>query len=72
MTVITNPERKEVQALFLRGHCRLFKVEMTHSKMTASDLRRKVSHVTGNQYKRGEWDAMITDLSAIISETGMI
>lgn len=67
MTMITNPSDPSVQAIFLRGHCRMYRVGMKHSTLTPTRLRSLVERVTGEKFKRGAWDDMIAALTKVIS-----
>jgi hypothetical protein len=69
MTVIENPARPEVQAIFLKAHLKLAKVGMRHSTLTKTDLLRKASAVTGKKYSsRSAEDLVraIADLQMIV------
>ena len=69
MTTITNPADRVVQAIFLRGHVRLLAAGMKNSRLSGTEILKRVSDVTGNKYKRGQYDAALSDLQAIIKET---
>ena len=66
MTTITNPRDKRVQAIFLKGHCKLRAAGMNARGTTAAQCKAMAENVTGKKYKRGAWDEMVTDLQAII------
>lgn len=66
MTTIENPERPELQAVFLRAHCRMFAAGMKHSTLTGKQLLAKCSAITGKAYKRGQYNAARKDLQRVI------
>lgn len=69
MTVtITNPRDRVTQAIFLKGHARLYGLGMKHSQITGSQVLAKCEAVTGKKYKRGQYDLAVQDLQAIIDE----
>ena len=69
MTMILNPSRPEIQAVFLKSHLKLVKLGMTPPRGTnKTKLLSKASAITGYNYKRGQYDAAIADLQVIIDE----
>ena len=69
MTMILNPSRPEIQAVFLKSHLKLVKLGMTPPRGTnKTKLLSKASAITGYNYKRGQYDAAISDLQVIIDE----
>jgi len=69
MTMILNPSRPEIQAVFLKSHLKLVKLGMTRPRGTnKTKLLSKASAITGYNYKRGQYDAAIADLQVIIDE----
>ena len=67
MTIITNPGRDEVQAVFLRSALKLSQKGIMPSKgLTKKKLMSLASHITGNTYKRGQLDNAIYDLTSVI------
>jgi len=67
MTVIINPGRDEVQAVFLRSALKLSQKGIMPSKgLTKKKLMSLASHITGNAYKRGQLDNAIYDLTSVI------
>jgi hypothetical protein len=56
-----------VIAIFLKAHLRGMAAGMKHSRMSGKDLLAKATLLTGKPYKRGQYDAAITDLDAIIN-----
>jgi hypothetical protein len=68
MTTILNPAEPRVQAVFLKGHCRLFAAGMKNSRMTATQLRAKCAANTKKTYKRTTpWKEIIGDLEEVIN-----
>jgi len=67
MTMILNPARPEIQAVFIKQHLKLTKLGMTPPRgITKTKLLSKASAITGYNYKRGQYDAAIADLQVII------
>lgn len=66
--IIENPGRPEVQAAFLKSHLKLMKLGMKNSRISATEMLKKATSITGNKYKRGQFDQAIADLQSIISE----
>jgi|TARA_R110000782_G_scaffold256822_2_gene345999 hypothetical protein len=69
MTMTLNPARDEVQAAFLKAHLKMVKIGMLPCRgMTKTKLLAKAGAITGNKYKRGQYDAAIADLQTIVDE----
>jgi|TARA_B110000211_G_scaffold150236_1_gene170884 hypothetical protein len=67
MTMINNPGRDEVQAVFLRSALKLSKKGIMPSKgLTKTKLMKFASAITETNYKRGQIDDAIYDLTTII------
>lgn len=65
---LTNPgASNRFAAVMLRGHLRMLDAGMRNSRMSGTAILRKASEVTGNRYKRGQYQAAIADLTAIIN-----
>jgi len=69
MTMILNPARPVIQAVFIKQHLKLVKLGMTPPRGTnKTKLLSKAGAITGYNYKRGQYDAAIADLQVIIDE----
>lgn len=68
MVTIVNPAERGPQAAFLKAHLKLMKLGMKNSQTTSTQMLAKASALTGNTYKRGQYDAAIADLQAIVNE----
>lgn len=66
MTIIENPGRPEVQAVFLKSHLNMMKAGMRNSRITPTQMLAKASAITGIAYKRGQYEKAVNDLQAII------
>ena len=67
MTMILNPARDEVQAAFIKAHLKMVKVGMMPNRnVTKTGLLQAASAITGVKYKRGQYDAAISDLQVIV------
>lgn len=64
--IIENPARPEIQLVFLRAHLRLLAVGMKNSRLSGTELLRKVSAITGRAYRRGEYQIAIEDCNQIL------
>jgi hypothetical protein len=53
-------------AVLLRGHVKMLAAGMRNSRMSGKALLAKVSELTGNTYKRGQYDAALADLNQLI------
>ena len=52
MTLILNPKRKAVKAMFIKSHLRMMSVGMKHSSLTMTDVLKQASMITDKKYKR--------------------
>ena len=69
MTTIDNPrERRNIMAVMLRGHLRLFDKGMKNSRLSGIAVLKAASEITGKTYKRGQYKQAIADLTAHIEE----
>ena len=66
-TITIDPRQPGVQAAFLKAHLRMLSIGLKHSRMPAATILLKASALTGKPYKRGQYDAAIADLNAIIN-----
>jgi len=62
MTMIENPGRPEIQAIFLMYHLKLLNLGMKHSRLSGKQMLKKASSITGATYKRGQYRQAISDL----------
>jgi hypothetical protein len=69
MTTIENPrESYTFMATMLRGHLRLLLAGMRNSRESGTSILRKASRITGQPYKRGQYQQAIADLTAYIEQ----
>jgi hypothetical protein len=69
-TIITDPAGARVQAIFLKGHCRLLAAGLQPPRgVRKSDILRKAGAITGKTYKRGQYDVAATDLAKFLEES---
>lgn len=62
MTMIENPGRPEIQAIFLMYHLKLLNLGMKHSRLSGTQMLKKASAITGATYKRGQYLQAVCDL----------
>jgi hypothetical protein len=65
-TYIDGPDRASI-ALFLKAHLKMLSVGMTNSRFSGLDILKKASALTGKTYKRGQYDAALKDITALVS-----
>lgn len=68
MTTITNPRNPAIQAIFLKGNLRMLSRGFKHSRMSGVQALNIATQITGNTYKRGQYDKAISDLQTIIDQ----
>jgi hypothetical protein len=68
VTTIENPGRAKVQAIFLRAHLRLLAAGMKNSQLSGTQILAKAGQITGNTYKRGQYEQALADLTTYIKE----
>jgi hypothetical protein len=66
MTTITNPDRFEIQSLFLKQHLKLQMLGMKHSKLNKTQLLQKCSAITGKKYSNRNLQPAYDDMCAIV------
>ena len=64
MTTIINPTESRIKAVFVRAHLRMLAAGMRNSRMSGTQILRAATEITGNKYKRGQYNAAIQDLTA--------
>jgi len=64
--MLYNPTR--FGAVVLRGHCRMLDAGMRNSRLSGTKILAKVTQLTGQKYKRGQYKAAIADLNKLIEE----
>jgi len=67
MTIIENPSASRIQAIALKGHCKLMSLGMNHSRLTRTRALQLASQITGKTYKRGQHAIAASDLDAWIA-----
>lgn len=68
-TIIDNPgDNRRFQAVVTRSHLRLHALGMKHSRMPGTALLKHAAGLTGNKYKRGQYQQAVEDLTALIKE----
>jgi hypothetical protein len=66
-TTIENPgASNRFAAVMLRAHVRMLAAGMRNSQLSGTAILRKVTEVTGNRYKRGQYQAALADLNAML------
>lgn len=68
MTTILNPGDARIQAVFVRGHCRLMAKGMSARGVRKGDVLKRAGAITGKTYKRGEFNLAAEDLTSKIEE----
>ena len=68
MITIDNPQEPIVKAILLKGNLRMFLHGLKHSRMSGKEALQLTTNLTGNAYKRGQYDAAIADLVQIIKK----
>ena len=68
MTMITNPDSKQFQAILLKSHLKLLKLGMKHSKLSGTEILSRASVITGKSYKRAQYAIAIADLNTYLEE----
>lgn len=53
---------KRVQAVIIKGHCKLMALGMKHSSLNKTKVLKLAGEITEVKYKRGEHDKAVTDL----------
>ena len=66
MITIDNPQNPAIQAIFLKSHLRMLSHGFKNSRMSGLQILKLASNLTGNNYKRGQYDKAISDLQTII------
>lgn len=67
---ITDTSSPLVQAIFLKAHCRLLAVGMNPPRgLTKREVLDKVSKITGNKYRRGDYGKAADDLHVFIRKS---
>lgn len=69
MTTITDTRSARVQAIFLKGHCQLMAMGLTHSGLSKTKVLQLAGEITGKKYKRGQHGIAAADLKAFLEET---
>jgi hypothetical protein len=52
MSIILNPKRRAVKAMFIKSHLRMMSVGMKHSSLTMTEVLKQASMITDKKYKR--------------------
>jgi hypothetical protein len=52
----------------LRGHLKMLAAGMKNSRLSGKAILGKASELTGNKYKRGQYQLAIDDLNNLIKE----
>jgi hypothetical protein len=66
MTTITEPHLSvRFQAATLAAHCKMLAAGMRNSRLSGTAILAKVTQLTGQKYKRGQYKAAIADLTKI-------
>ena len=66
MSMIENPGSPVAQAIFLKAHLKMLVLGMRNSRLSGTKILAKVTAITGNEYKCGQYNMAIGDLEAII------
>ena len=67
MTTITDTRSQRLQAIFLKGHCKLVAAGMAPPRgVRKSDILKKAGAITGKTYKRGQYEQAAADLKEFI------
>ena len=64
MTIVL--DRRKITALYLRAHLMMLEAGMKNSRLSGTQILAKASEVTGQHYKRGQYQKAIDDLNVII------
>ena len=59
-------DQPKLAALFLRAHLKMLDLGMKNSRLSGAQILAKASEVTGQHYKRGQYQKAIDDLNVII------
>lgn len=62
-------EPLRLNAVFLRGHCRLMAQGMTHSRLSKTKVLQMAGDITGKKYKRGQHQQAYEDLTQFLNDT---
>lgn len=67
MTIVTDPARPTVQAIFLKAHLKLMKVGMKNSRVSQRGMLDKAADLTGKKYPNSKsgLDVAIADLEEL-------
>ena len=68
MITIDNPRDPAIRAIFLKGNLRMLSRGFKHSRMSGLQALTIATQITGNTYKRGQYDKAISDLQTIIDK----
>jgi hypothetical protein len=64
---ITTPQLSvRFNAAMLRAHCKMLAAGMRNSRLSGTTILAKVTQLTGQKYKRGQYKAAIDDLNKLI------
>ena len=67
MTTITEPHLSvRFQAAMLAAHCKMLAAGMRNSRLPSKAILAKVTQLTGQKYKRGQYQSAIADLTKIL------
>ena len=60
-------DQPKIAALFLRAHLKMLELGMKNSRLSGTQILAEASEVTGQHYKRGQYQKAIDDLNVIIN-----
>jgi hypothetical protein len=67
MTTIAEPHLSvRFQAATLAAHCKMLAAGMRNSRLPGKAILAKVTQLTGQKYKRGQYQSAIADLTKIL------
>jgi hypothetical protein len=64
-TYIDGPDSR-IRAVFIKAHLKMLSVGMTNSQYSGLAILKKASAITGKPYKRGQYEAALKDISALV------
>lgn len=68
MITITNPRDPVIRAIFIKAHLKAHIIGMKHSQMSGKEVLAHATDITGKPYKRGQYNAALTDIQSIIDK----
>lgn len=69
MITIEDTRSNRIQAIFLKGHLRLWAKGLRARGVRGGDLLAKAGAITGKSYKRGQYDQAANDLQEYLNDS---